>query len=155
MRFESDKLMIVFPELYMALLSLPPAPFDKFDYRAGVGEGRVGMLDGEGEWASEREARKNIISTQHGGSHSTLSLSLQAVSADRHHVWLVQSIEPAALGWVRTVKADHFVSGGTSLNSQILLCCFHELKTMYSRHLESYQAVSTAHSQLGGRCVAC
>ena len=56
---------------------------------------------GEGE----REARKNIISTQHGGSHSP---SLHAVSADRHHVWLVQSIELAALG-KRTVNADHFV----------------------------------------------
>ena len=74
MRFESDKLMIVFPELYMALLSLSPARFDKFDYRAGVGEGRVGMLDGENGRASEREARKNIISTQHGGSHSTRSV---------------------------------------------------------------------------------
>ena len=102
MRFESDKLMIVFPELYMA----SPTPFDKFDYRAGVGEGlecSMGRENGRAKGKLEK-----ILFQRSMGDHTPRCL--QAVSADRHHVWLVQSIEPAALGWVRTVKAGHLVS---------------------------------------------
>ena len=78
------------------------------------------MLDGENGRAKGK--LEKILFQRSMGDHTLRCL--QAVSADRHHVWLVQSIEPAALGWVRTVKADHFVSGGTLFNSERLFRCF-------------------------------
>ena len=79
MRFESDKLMIVFPELYMPLPSRP-ARFDKFDYRAGVGEGLECSMGREGRMGERTKGKlEKILFQRSMGDHTPRSLSARSI----------------------------------------------------------------------------
>ena len=121
-RFESDKLMIVFPELYMAYefarSALPPRSTSSIigllEWRVEGKKGRVGMLEGEEGRMGEREARKNIISTQHGGSHFARSLRAGCIRRRRQTSCVACSIDRAGwLLWV-TVQNKSIISSDCS-----------------------------------------